>query len=165
MGIPYITPDRLTKAYDSIGEAGCRRCGELRTDGTGVYALFKCGQTVNPTSDSNWKARLISYSFPDIVVIIESGGTTPVGIYQTYDTAVNVNQYLWVCLRGVSPRQTTHFEASPAETISIGEAIISNGAVVETNNPLKVPFALALYDVPNSTVRYHPVYLVRPCTK
>lgn len=95
MGLSTIYPEDVDIAYDTIGDAGMTRCGEMRSDGERIYGLFKAGETLNLVKF----VYISGYSNPDITVSLSANTTNGFGVPTA---AATTGQYVWVLIRGTS---------------------------------------------------------------
>ena len=161
MGLPYITPDKLTKSYSTIGESGCSRCGELRTDGSGVFALFKLGDaSILPASLVN-KIYISAYSYPDITVRVDNSGKNNIGVIQSYADTITIGKYIWVCIRGLSPKKVTYFELGVAG-VSVGDTMQSFGSGITTTGASTIYQYISLVAAAQFATTTEKVLIVRP---
>jgi len=161
MGLPYVHPSTFLKYYDTIGESGCSRCGELRTDGTRIFALFKAGVNITwpalGTDQQNNKLFITAYSGNDITVGFSN---TPIFIGTVHiQELVPVDKYFWVCLRGISNRNLIHFDG--AASWSIGAGLSSSGTVVRYNASEDPRCVSVVSYAPAEALKYSPVYMER----
>jgi hypothetical protein len=141
MGLARIHPEDVDIVYDSIGETGASRCGELRSDGINIYGLFK-GNDATPIGISR-VVKIEGYSGNDIKVGAIANDAEE-GMASGPSVTVALNKYAWFKLRGA-------VEAAPVNICfngcTIGETLASFDAGTIDPSGAGRKFAIALETV------------------
>ena len=152
MGLQTISSEDVDIAYDTIGDAGMSRCGEMRSDGKNIYALFKAAETL----DLEEFVFITAYSLVDISVSKCSiDGEHVVG---APCVAAASGKYLWVLVRGTTDGTQTAFEVGG---IAIGVlcGVYFGGNFGSSASGIKT--LINLTTIPGSVITPGAVHIVR----
>lgn len=118
MGLGRVHPEDVDIQYDTLGDAGVTLCGELRSDGERIYAIFKAGENLESAGGNFTPVYISAYSTPDISVKCAANTDDAIGVPGFRAAS---GKYVWVCLRG-TPQNVISIFSFGADT-NIGDSV------------------------------------------